>query len=144
MLAEHVVEGELVVHLARLEVAQDEQARHPELAPGKDFTRLEPTHTARSGASPRASSLPVSASKTRVLAVRIEPAPSLAPVRTRAPSTIIDREPTNASSSTTTGAAWAGSRTPPMPTPPDRWTFAPTCAQLPTVAHVSTIEPAPT
>jgi hypothetical protein len=31
-----------------------------------------------------------------------------------------------------------------MPTPPDRWTLRPICAQEPTVAQVSTIEPAAT
>ena len=34
-----------------------------------------------------------------------------------------------------------GSKTPPMPTPPDKCTFLPICAQLPTVAQVSTIVP---
>ena len=33
-------------------------------------------------------------------------------------------------------AAWTGSRTPPMPTPPLKCTFLPICAQLPTVATV--------
>ena len=42
------------------------------------------------------------------------------------------------------GLAWIGSSTPPMPTPPERCTFLPICAQLPTVAHVSTIVPEPT
>ena len=65
----------------------------------------------------------------------------MAPRRTRAPSTTIEREPMNASSSMTTGTAFAGSSTPPMPTPPDRWTFLPICAQEPTVAQVSTMVP---
>ena len=52
---------------------------------------------------------------------------------------MIAREPTNAPSSTITGRACAGSSTPPMPTPPERWTSAPICAHEPTVAHVSTI-----
>ena len=37
-----------------------------------------------------------------------------------------------------------GSSTPPIPTPPERWTSAPICAHEPTVAHVSTIVPGPT
>jgi hypothetical protein len=37
-----------------------------------------------------------------------------------------------------------GSSTPPIPTPPDRCTSAPICAQEPTVAHVSTIVFSPT
>ena len=45
----------------------------------------------------------------------------------------------NAPSSITTGAAWSGSSTPPMPTPPARCTPAPICAHEPTVAQVSTI-----
>ena len=72
------------------------------------------------------------------------PAPSTAPRPTRAPSTTIERLPMKASSSMTTGTALGGSSTPPMPTPPERWTLAPTCAQLPTVAQVSTIVSAPT
>ena len=42
------------------------------------------------------------------------------------------------------GFACSGSSTPPMPTPPERWTFFPICAQEPTVAQVSTIVPSPT
>ena len=66
------------------------------------------------------------------------PAPTLAPL------TIMQRLPIRQSSPIITGAACAGSSTPPMPTPPDRCTLAPIWAQEPTVAHVSTIEPAPT
>ncbi len=44
-------------------------------------------------------------------------------------------------SSMIVGFACSGSSTPPMPTPPDRCTFLPICAQEPTVAHVSTIVP---
>ena len=47
-------------------------------------------------------------------------------------------------SSMIVGFAWSGSSTPPMPTPPDRWTLRPICAQEPTVAQVSTIVPSPT
>ena len=52
-------------------------------------------------------------------------APITAPFFILTPYTIIDREPINAPSSTTTGIAPAGSRTPPIPTPPERWTFFP-------------------
>src|SRR5579871_1936892 len=62
----------------------------------------------------------------------------------RTPSTMMERDPMNAPSSTTTGVAPGGSSTPPMPTPPARWTFAPICAPDPTVAQVSTIVPGPT
>ena len=50
----------------------------------------------------------------------------------------------NAPSSTITGRAPGGSRTPPIPTPPARCTSAPICAPEPTVAHVSTIVFGPT
>src|SRR5919199_4850500 len=63
---------------------------------------------------------------------------------TRTPSTTMHREPRNAPSSTITGCEPGGSRTPPIPTPPARWTFAPICAPDPTVAHVSTIVFGPT
>ena len=81
---------------------------------------------------------------TWVVAVRMVPAPSLAPVRTLAPSTTMEREPMNASSSTTTGTALGGSSTPPMPAPPERCTFLPIWAQDPTVAQVSTMVPVST
>src|SRR5919199_551014 len=63
---------------------------------------------------------------------------------TTTPSTIAALEPTNAPSSTITGRAPGGSSTPPIPTPPARWTPAPICAPDPTVAHVSTIVFGPT
>ena len=47
-------------------------------------------------------------------------------------------------SSMITGFACTGSSTPPMPTPPERCTFLPICAQEPTVAQVSTIAPSST
>jgi len=56
----------------------------------------------------------------------------------------MQREPMKAPSSTMTGVAWSGSSTPPMPTPPERWTSSPTWAQEPTVAQVSTMVRAPT
>ena len=72
------------------------------------------------------------------------PAPSTVPRPTLAPSATMQRLPIRQSSSTITGSAWGGSRTPPIPTPPDRWTLAPIWAQDPTVAQVSTMELAPT
>ena len=102
------------------------------------------TQTDQAGAWPRGSSSPVSASITWVLAVKMVPAPSIAPSPTRAPSTTMLREPMKASSPTTTGTAFGGSSTPPMPTPPDRCTFLPIWAQEPTVAQVSTIVPSST
>ena len=74
----------------------------------------------------------------------MQPAPSTVPAPTRAPSTTMQRLPIMQSSSMITGAAWGGSSTPPMPTPPARCTLSPIWAHEPTVAHVSTIELAPT
>ena len=67
--------------------------------------------------------------------------------KTRLDRTVLDRMAANGGTfrvavinpSMIVGPAWIGSSTPPMPTPPDRCTFLPICAQLPTVAHVSTI-----
>ncbi len=67
-----------------------------------------------------------------------------APSPMRTPSTMTARDPMKAPSSTITGAACGGSRTPPMPTPPARCTSAPIWAHEPTVAHVSTIVLGPT
>ena len=47
-------------------------------------------------------------------------------------------------SSMIVGLACSGAGTPPMPTPPERCTFVPICAQEPAVAQVSTIVPAST
>ena len=44
-------------------------------------------------------------------------------------------------SSIIVGVACSGSSTPPIPVPPDRCTFLPIWAQLPTVAQVSTMVP---
>src|ERR1700734_3961760 len=66
------------------------------------------------------------------------------PLPTITPSTISDRAPMKQSSSTIVGLACNGSSTPPIPTPPERWTFLPICAQDPTVAQVSTIVPSST
>ncbi len=71
-------------------------------------------------------------------------APRTAPASTTTPSTRMQRLPMKAPSSTITGRAAGGSSTPPMPTPPLRWTSRPIWAQDPTVAQVSTIVPAPT
>ena len=50
---------------------------------------------------------------------------------TRAPSATMQRDPIMESSPTITGAACGGSSTPPMPTPPERCTRSPICAQEP-------------
>src|SRR5919199_975680 len=81
---------------------------------------------------------------TWVEAVSVTFAPSTASSSTNTPSTTMQREPMNAPSSMITGDALGGSNTPPNPTPPERWTFLPTCAHEPTVAQVSTMVPAPT
>ena len=70
--------------------------------------------------------------------------PITLPCSTITPSTTSERAPMKQSSSMIVGLACSGSSTPPMPTPPDRCTRAPICAQEPTVAQVSTMLPAPT
>ena len=74
----------------------------------------------------------------------MHPAPSTTPLPTVAPSATMQREPITVSSPIITGAAFGGSRTPPMPTPPERCTRSPICAHEPTVAQVSTMVSAPT
>ncbi|KAG0736464.1 hypothetical protein G6F24_018336 [Rhizopus arrhizus] len=63
---------------------------------------------------------------------------------TPTPSTTSERAPMKQLSSMMVGLACSGSSTPPMPTPPDRWTFLPIWAHEPTVAQVSTIVPSST
>src|SRR4051812_17088483 len=63
------------------------------------------------------------------------------PSPTTTPSTTSDRAPTKQLSSMMVGDACSGSSTPPIPTPPERWTFLPICAHDPTLAQVSTIVP---
>ena len=60
------------------------------------------------------------------------------------PSTTSDRAPMKQLSSMMVGPACIGSSTPPIPTPPDRCTFLPICAQEPTVAQPSTMLPSST
>ncbi|MNE33999.1 hypothetical protein D3C80_1276990 [compost metagenome] len=60
------------------------------------------------------------------------------------PSATSARAPMKQPSSMMVGLACSGSSTPPMPAPPDRWTFLPIWAQEPTVAQASTIEPSST
>ena len=71
-------------------------------------------------------------------------ASTAAALHDRRPSTTSERAPMKQSSSMMTGSACNGSSTPPMPTPPERWQLLPICAQLPTVAQVSTMVPRPT
>ena len=72
------------------------------------------------------------------------PIPRTLPSRMMQPSTTSLRAPIKQSSSMIVGPACIGSSTPPMPTPPDKCTFFPICAQDPTEAQVSTIVPSPT
>ena len=112
---------------------------------GKSLGRVPGTTTEPAGTRPRCStgSGPVT-SMIGVEAVSTVLAPSTAPSSTSSPSTTIDLLPMNAPSSMITGLAPGGSRTPPMPTPPERWTSRPIWAHDPTVAQVSTMVPAPT
>src|SRR5690606_11964836 len=71
-------------------------------------------------------------------------APNTASVSTWTPSTTIALDPTKTLSSMITGAAWTGSSTPPIPTPPLRCTCLPIWAHEPTVAQVSTMVPSST
>ena len=112
---------------------------------GNFLGRVPGTTTLRGGTTPlwTTSVSPVT-SMIGVEPVRTTPAPRTACSPTRTPSTTMQREPMKAPSSMMTGAACSGSRTPPMPTPPDRCTPRPIWAQEPTVAQVSTMLPAPT
>ena len=112
---------------------------------GKDFCVVPGTTTALLGTMPREtfSRLP-HASIILVDDVKTTPAPRTAPSPMRTPSTMTHRLPTKTLSSMITGLACTGSNTPPIPTPPARWTFLPICAHEPTVTHVSTIVPPPT
>src|SRR5262249_58123682 len=69
------------------------------------------------------------------------PMASTEPSPTTTPSTTSERAPMKQLSSMMVGLACNGSSTPPMPTPPERWTFLPICAHEPTVAQVSTLVP---
>ena len=77
----------------------------------------------------------------RVLWLMNTPMASTEPSPTITPSTTSERAPMKQSSSMMVGEACSGSSTPPMPTPPDRCTFLPICAQEPTVDQVSTMVP---
>src|SRR5262245_18313801 len=112
---------------------------------GNARRRVPGITTERGGTRPRVitSVAPVTCA-IGVDAVSTTPAPSTASSSTITPSTTIARDPTKQPSSTITGRALGGSSTPPIPTPPDRCTPRPICAQLPTVAHVSTIVLSPT
>src|SRR3546814_4090795 len=80
---------------------------------------------------------PVLRSTILVVDVMNTPMDSTEPLPTRTPSTTSDRAPIKQSSSIMTGSACKGSSTPPMPTPPDKCTFLPIWAQLPTVTQRS-------
>src|SRR5690606_18900116 len=101
------------------------------------------TTTEYSGTSPWNTS-PVVRSTILVDCPRNTPMLSTAPLRTITPSATSERAPMKQSSSMMVGEACIGSSTPPMPTPPERCTFLPICAQEPTVVQVSTIVPSPT
>src|SRR5215813_13719274 len=79
---------------------------------------------------------PLSRSMILVVALMNTPIESTEPSRTITPSTTSERAPMKQLSSMITGPACKGSSTPPMPTPPDRCTCLPICAQEPTVAQV--------
>ncbi len=87
---------------------------------------------------------PVARSMILVDAPRNTPIASTLPRSTTTPSATSDRAPMKHSSSITTGAACNGSKTPPIPAPPEMWHFLPICAQDPTVAQVSIIVSLPT
>src|SRR3546814_18277448 len=84
---------------------------------------------------------PVLRSTILVVDVMNTPMDSTEPLPTRTPSTTSDRAPIKQSYSIMTGSACKGSSTPPMPTPPDKCTFLPIWAQLPTVTQVSNMVP---
>src|SRR3990172_9529179 len=115
------------------------------LPAGNSLGRAPGMTTEFAGPLPRCStgSAPVT-SMIGVDAVMVVFAPSTAPCSTRTPPTRMQRLPMNAPSSTITGRADGGSSTPPIPTPPERCTSRPICAQEPTVAQVSTRVPDPT
>ena len=69
---------------------------------------------------------------------------STLPSPTITPSATSLRAPMKQLSSMMVGAACNGSSTPPIPAPPEIWQLAPTWAQDPTVAQVSTIVFSPT
>ena len=98
------------------------------------------TTTEYAGTRPTNTS-PVARSTILVDALMNTPIDSTLPRSTTTPSTTSDRAPMKQSSSMIVGLACSGSSTPPRPTPPLRWQFRPTCAQLPTVTQVSIIVP---
>ena len=145
VVPEDVVELRLVVALALGEPLDDEHAGEEELAAGE----LAPARGLDGHRPRRARGRGRARRRSRRRSpgcdgLRMVPSPTTEPRPTRAPWVIMHRLPIMTSSSMTTGAAWAGSSTPPMPTPPERWTCSPIWAHDPTVAQVSTMEPAPT
>ena len=87
---------------------------------------------------------PVSRSMIFVDAPMNTPIEMTEPSSTTTPSATSERAPMKTLSSIITGPACKGSKTPPIPTPPEIWQFFPICAQEPTVLHVSIIVPSST
>src|SRR5699024_43325 len=101
--------------------------------------------TAYSGmAAPLSSTFSFTQSYTGMDFDSVTPGAITAPFLTNMPSTITEPAPTKQSSSTTTGLSPTGSSTPPNWTPVDKCTFLPTCAQDPTKAWLSIIDPSST
>ena len=145
VVAQRGLELRLVVALPRIETLDHQHAREEELPAGV-LARRDALARRRSTAAPPPGRAPRRCRRRSrgSTELRIVPSPSTAPSPTRAPWVTIERLPIMASSPTMTGAAFGGSSTPPMPTPPDRCTRAPICAHDPTVAQVSTMVSAPT
>ena len=108
------------------------------------FDGIEPATTTEYGGTSPYTISPVSRSTIFVDFPMKTPIPRTEPSRIIHPSTTSERAPMKQLSSIIVGPACMGSNTPPIPTPPDRCTFFPIWAQLPTVAHVSTIVPVST
>jgi len=112
--------------------------------PGNSRRRDAAMATDHAGTTPRLSSTPVSASSTGIEGLSTAPAPKTAPRPMCAPSVTMAREKMMASSSTMTGGGVGRLEHAADAHAPERWTRSPICAQLPTVAHVSTMVPDPT
>ena len=117
---------------ARLALPDDQCAWHLVRSCWKRFGRVPGITTARGGdRAARFDGFRTSNIQDGRAAVKTTLALSTASLPTCTPSTTMQREPMNAPSSTITGAACSGSSTPPMPTPPLKWTSAPIWAHEP-------------